>query len=115
MKLEGTVTNVTNFGAFVDIGVHQDGLVHISQLSDQFVKNPSDIVNTGDIVKVRVLEIDEELKRIALSMKKNLDEENTTGSGKKDMKKGKGAKSDTTKKQSNKKIKPKFSVKQLMR
>jgi uncharacterized protein len=69
MKLEGVVTNVTNFGAFVDIGVHQDGLVHISQLSDQFVKDPHAVVSTGDIVKVTVTEVDEARKRIALSMK----------------------------------------------
>ena len=68
-KLEGVVTNVTNFGAFVDIGVHQDGLVHISQLADKFVSNPNTIVSTGDIVTVYVLEIDEKRKRISLSMK----------------------------------------------
>jgi protein Tex len=69
MELEGTVTNVANFGAFVDIGVHQDGLIHISQLSDQFVKDPNQIVKVGQVVKVRVMEIDPKLKRIALSMK----------------------------------------------
>ncbi len=69
MKLEGTVTNVTNFGAFVDIGVHQDGLVHISQLADTFVKDPHKIVKPGQIVTVRVTEIDLKRKRIALSMK----------------------------------------------
>ena len=59
MVLEGTVmTNVTNFGAFVDIGVHQDGLVHVSQLADTFVKDPRDVVKAGDIVKVRVVEVD---------------------------------------------------------
>jgi uncharacterized protein len=63
------ITNVTNFGAFVDIGVHQDGLVHISQLADQFVKDPHQIVKTGQIVQVKVLEVDESRKRIALSMK----------------------------------------------
>jgi len=67
MILEGTVTNVTNFGAFVDIGVHQDGLVHISQLSDQFVKDPYTVVKTGDLVKVKVLEVDIPRKRIALT------------------------------------------------
>ncbi len=70
MKLEGTVTNVANFGAFVDIGVHQDGLVHISQIADTFVKNPADFVKVGDVVKVTVLSFDLELKRISLSMKK---------------------------------------------
>lgn len=70
MVLMGTVRNVSDFGAFVDIGVHQDGLVHISQLSDRFVKHPLDIVKVGDIVEVRVLEIDEKRKRISLTMKK---------------------------------------------
>ncbi|OFE11593.1 RNA-binding transcriptional accessory protein [Pseudohongiella acticola] len=69
MVLEGTVTNVTNFGAFVDIGVHQDGLVHISALSDKFVKDPHDVVSAGKIVKVKVLEVDKERKRIALTMR----------------------------------------------
>ncbi len=69
MILEGTVSNVTNFGAFVDIGVHQDGLVHISVLADRFVKDPRDIVKAGDIVKVKVMEVDQDRKRIALSMR----------------------------------------------
>ena len=69
MVLEGVVTNVANFGAFVDIGVHQDGLVHISQLADRFVDDPKKVVKVGQIVKVRVLEVNETLKRIALSMK----------------------------------------------
>jgi uncharacterized protein len=67
--LSGTVRNVIDFGAFVDIGVHQDGLVHISELSDQFVKHPRDVVSVGDIVRVRVLSVDVAKKRIALSMK----------------------------------------------
>lgn len=71
MILMGTVRNVSDFGAFVDIGVHQDGLVHISQLSDKFVKHPLEVVNVGDIVEVRVLSVDEKRKRISLSMKKN--------------------------------------------
>ncbi|MCY6369792.1 Tex family protein [Clostridium ganghwense] len=70
MVLTGTVRNVADFGAFVDIGVHQDGLVHISQLSDSFVKHPLDIVKVGDIVEVRVLEVDDKRGRISLSMKK---------------------------------------------
>ena len=70
MSLEGVVTNVANFGAFVDIGVHQDGLVHISHLADSFVKDPRQIVKAGDVVKVRVLEVDVPRKRIALSMKR---------------------------------------------
>jgi uncharacterized protein len=69
MELEGIVTNVTNFGAFVDIGVHQDGLVHISQLANHFVKDPKQIVKVGQVVKVRVLEVNEQLKRIGLSMR----------------------------------------------
>jgi protein Tex len=69
MMLEGVVTNVANFGAFVDIGVHQDGLVHVSQLADRFVKDPRGVVKAGDIVKVRVVEIDRPRKRIALTMK----------------------------------------------
>lgn len=69
MVLEGVVTNVTNFGAFVDIGVHQDGLVHISCLSDRFVKDPRDVVKAGDIVRVKVMEVDAPRKRIGLSMR----------------------------------------------
>ncbi len=69
MILEGTVTNVTNFGAFVDVGVHQDGLVHISALSDTFVKDPHTVAKAGDIVKVKVMEVDIQRKRIALSMR----------------------------------------------
>ena len=69
MRLPGIVTNVTNFGAFVDVGVHQDGLVHISQLADRFVKNPMDIVRVGQRVNVRVIEVDLKRNRIALSMK----------------------------------------------
>jgi uncharacterized protein len=70
MMLTGTVRNVSDFGAFVDIGVHQDGLVHKSQMADRFVRHPLDIVKVGDIVEVRVLEVDEKRKRISLSMKK---------------------------------------------
>ena len=69
MTLTGTVRNVVDFGAFVDIGVHQDGLVHISRLSDRYVKHPSDVVKTGDVVSVRVVEVDRKRNRIALSMK----------------------------------------------
>lgn len=69
MMLEGTVTNVAAFGAFVDIGVHQDGLVHVSQLADKFVKDPHEVVKAGDVVKVRVVDVDAPRKRIALSMK----------------------------------------------
>lgn len=69
MVLEGVVTNVTNFGAFVDIGVHQDGLVHISSLTDRFVKDPREVVKAGDIVRVKVLELDVPRKRISLTMR----------------------------------------------
>jgi uncharacterized protein len=69
MKLEGVVTNVTKFGAFVDIGVHQDGLVHISELSNRYIKEPGDVVKAGQIVKVQVLNADPKTRRIALSMK----------------------------------------------
>jgi uncharacterized protein len=69
MMLPGIVTNVTNFGAFVDIGVHQDGLVHISELADKFVKNPGDIVSVNQRVTVRVVSVDTERRRISLSMK----------------------------------------------
>ncbi|WP_448757180.1 Tex family protein [Aggregatibacter sp.] len=82
MILEGTVTNVTNFGAFVDIGVHQDGLVHISSLSDKFVEDPHQVVKTGDVVKVKVLEVDVARHRIALTMR--LDESAVKNDGKSD-------------------------------
>ncbi|WP_150522566.1 Tex family protein [Roseibium sediminis] len=73
MKLEGTVTNVTNFGAFVDVGVHQDGLVHVSQLADRFVDDPHTVVKAGDIVKVTILEVDVPRKRISMTMKSQVD------------------------------------------
>ena len=69
MILEGTVRNIVDFGAFVDIGVHQDGLVHKSQLANKFVKHPLDIVNVGEIVNVKVLDVDIKRNRIQLSMK----------------------------------------------
>ena len=69
MVLTGTVRNVIDFGAFVDIGVHQDGLVHISQVADKFIRHPSEAVSVGDVVKVAVLEVDEKKKRISLSMR----------------------------------------------
>ena len=70
MELTGTVRNVTDFGAFIDIGVHQDGLVHISQMSDHFIKHPSDLVKVGDVVTVTVLSVEEAKKRISLTMKR---------------------------------------------
>ncbi|NLT72355.1 MAG: S1 RNA-binding domain-containing protein [Verrucomicrobiaceae bacterium] len=72
MILEGVVTNVTRFGVFVDIGVHQDGLVHISQLANKYVQDPSEVVSVGDVVKVKVLEVDLDRRRVALSRKQCL-------------------------------------------
>ena len=69
MVLTGTVRNVIDFGAFVDIGVKHDGLVHISEMSDKFIKNPAEVVSVGDIVKVKVIKIDQERQKVALSMK----------------------------------------------
>ena len=69
MILSGTVRNVIDFGAFVDIGVHQDGLVHTSQICDKFIRHPSEAVSVGDVVQVIVLEVDTKRKRISLSMK----------------------------------------------
>lgn len=76
MVMEGAVTNVTNFGAFVDIGVHQDGLVHISSLANRYVEDPHTVVKAGDIVSVKVLDVDIARKRIALTMR--MDEEPET-------------------------------------
>ena len=70
MELKGTVRNVIDFGAFVDVGVHQDGLVHISQITNKFIKHPSDVLKVGDIVTVWVLDVDVKRKRISLTMKK---------------------------------------------
>ena len=69
MELKGTVRNVIDFGAFVDIGVHQDGLVHISQICDKYIKHPSEVLKVGDIVTVKILSADPEKKRISLTMK----------------------------------------------
>jgi uncharacterized protein len=69
MVLSGTVRNVIDFGVFVDIGVHQDGLVHISEIADKFIKHPSDMLSVGDVVKVMVLAVDINKKRISLSIK----------------------------------------------
>ena len=69
MILKGTVRNVIDFGAFVDIGVHQDGLVHVSQMTDKFIKHPLEAVSVGDVVDVQVLSVDLEKKRIGLTMK----------------------------------------------
>ncbi|WP_148716290.1 Tex family protein [Chitinolyticbacter meiyuanensis] len=81
MVLEGVVTNVTNFGAFVDIGVHQDGLVHISALSNRFVKDPREVVKAGDVVKVKVLEVDIKRRRVALTMRLTDSAREHAGSG----------------------------------
>ena len=69
MILTGTVRNVTDFGAFVDVGVKHDGLVHISEMSERFIKNPSEVVSIGDIIKVQVIGIDKEKQKVKLSMK----------------------------------------------
>ena len=69
MVLTGTVRNVIDFGAFVDIGVHQDGLVHISQICDRFIRHPNEVLSVGDVVKVKVLSVDLKKKRIALTMR----------------------------------------------
>ena len=69
MIMTGTVRNVIDFGAFVDIGVHQDGLVHISRICDKFIKHPSEVLSVGDIVRVQVLEVDTKRNRIALTMR----------------------------------------------
>ncbi len=69
MLLEGQVTNVAAFGAFVDVGVHQDGLVHVSAMSKQFVSDPREVVKSGDVVRVKVLEVDEARKRISLTLR----------------------------------------------
>ena len=84
MMLEGTVTNVAAFGAFVDIGVHQDGLVHVSQLADRFIKDAHEVVKTGDVVKVRVVEVDIKRKRIALSMRRDGGEPQAGGQARND-------------------------------
>jgi uncharacterized protein len=94
MMLEGTVTNVAAFGAFVDIGVHQDGLVHVSQLADRFVKDPHEVVKAGDVVKVRVVEVDVGRKRIGLTMRKQADDGARTGAtNAREASQGKGSRS----------------------
>jgi uncharacterized protein len=84
MELEGVVSNVTAFGAFVDIGVHQDGLVHVSELADRFVKDPREVVKAGDVVRVRVKDVDVDRKRIALTMRSGALEAGVSRSGSKD-------------------------------
>ena len=73
MKLSGTVRNVVDFGAFVDIGVHQDGLVHVSQITDRYIRHPSEALSVGDVVEVTVLSVDEGKKRISLTMREQED------------------------------------------
>ena len=92
MLLEGVVTNVANFGAFVDVGVHQDGLVHISALADKFVSDPREVVKAGDIVKVKVLEVDIERKRIGLTMRLSDEAPANTSADKPKTKAGNGPK-----------------------
>lgn len=96
MTLEGVVTNVTNFGAFVDIGVHQDGLVHISSLTDKFVSDPHEVVKAGDIVKVKVLSVDADRKRISLTMRMN-EEAQTSKAAQADRNQSKGPRKNTGK------------------
>ena len=76
MELKGTVRNVTDFGAFVDIGVHQDGLVHISQITNKFIKHPSEALKVGEVVTVWVISVDAAKKRISLTMKEKKKQEN---------------------------------------
>ncbi len=104
MMLEGVVTNVTKFGAFVDVGVHQDGLLHISELADKFVSDPREVVKAGDVVKVRVLDVDLKRKRVALSMKKKSD-------GGERIKEERITKMPRDTKRSNNKVKPKTESK----
>ncbi len=126
MKLEGTVTNVTNFGAFVDIGVHQDGLVHISELADRFVDDPKKVVKVGQVVKVTVVSVDADLKRISLSMKAEPGarlERKPAGEGKKERGERKKPQSSAEKlrqwsgkgEKKLKTAKPKFNVKSFMK
>jgi uncharacterized protein len=109
MVLEGIITNVANFGAFVDIGVHQDGLVHVSQLANRFVNNPHDVVKPGQIVRVKVLEVNESLKRISLSMK--LDETSAAPATSKPKPKEKHQDSSTSMEDSLKALKARFAKK----
>ncbi len=116
MQLEGAVTNVTNFGAFVDIGVHQDGLVHISELSDSFVTDPKKVVRVGQIVHVRVLKVDAALKRIALSMKSSpgpRSESPAAAAGSRPRDPRPAAGKDAPRKLVT--VKPKFNVRQFMK
>jgi uncharacterized protein len=116
MQLEGAVTNVTNFGAFVDIGVHQDGLVHISELSDSFVTDPKKVVRVGQIVHVRVLKVDAALKRIALSMKSSpgpRSESPAAAAGSRPKEPRPAAGKDAPRKLVT--VKPKFNVRQFMK
>lgn len=125
MILEGTITNVTNFGAFVDIGVHQDGLVHISELADKFVDDPKKVVKVGQVVKVKVMKVDAELKRISLSMKLGSGQTFSKDKGEKKQQPSKAPDSkDLAKKFSSDKnkteqklktYKPKFNIRQIMK
>ncbi len=113
MKLPGMVTNITNFGAFVDIGVHQDGLVHTSQLADRFVANPNDIVKVSQRVEVTVTEVDVARKRISLSMRNGQNAANKTNKAKSPvspMKKPAPLNKPASVKTANKTVAPKSSV-----
>ena len=107
MVLEGTVTNVANFGAFVDIGVHQDGLVHISALSDRFVRDPRDVVRAGDVVRVKVMDIDLPRKRIGLSMRLDDEPGSARENDRPDLSKGEGRKAPSRNKHDRGRGKPK--------
>ena len=99
MTMKGTVSNVTAFGAFVDIGVHQDGLVHISELSDEFVKDPSELVAVGDVLDVRVIDVDLKRRRISLSCKSKSSQSQGEASERNSQRSGnqKGGRSENTK------------------
>jgi uncharacterized protein len=113
MALEGTVTNVTNFGAFVDIGVHQDGLVHISEMSDSFVTDPKQVAKVGQVVQVHVLKVDTALKRISLSMKKGA--RRPAGDPAPQLHEKKNMPPQPRDSKTLVTFKPKFSIKQIMR
>ena len=115
MTLEGAVTNVTNFGAFVDIGVHQDGLVHISELADTFVADPKRVVKVGQIVSARVLKVDAVLKRISLSLKKGRESASAREPLPQTGVKARVRPQEAVESGKLKTLKPKFSIKQIMR
>ena len=115
MEINGTVRNVIDFGVFVDIGVHQDGLVHISQISDNYIKHPSDVLKVGDLVKVKVLGVDTVKKKISLTMKTaELPHGIAVGNQKTDMERKQGRR-DAEKKREQKQMSDEDMVKMLMK